>query len=329
MVGRDLRRIGDQSPRKARKSLAILVGSFLLLTYVIAIQSEPPGPYLIVLGIAQDGGVPQTGTKQHPAWDDPSRRRLVVSLGLVDPATSQRWLFEATPDIKEQLHRLDEKAPVADKPGLAGIFLTHAHMGHYTGLAQLGLEALGAQGVAVYAMARMREYLSRNGPWDQLVRYRNIDLRPLEDGRPVALNQRLTVTPFLVPHRQEYSEVVGFRIRGPRRSAVFIPDIDSWREWDDQGTRIEDVIREADVAYLDGSFYANGEVPGRDMSGFPHPFISHSMQRFEPLPRNQRSKVRFIHLNHTNPALLSDSPARRAIQAAGFRVAQELEIFGL
>ncbi|MEJ2152957.1 MAG: MBL fold metallo-hydrolase [Gemmatimonadota bacterium] len=187
--------------------------------------------------------------------------------------------------------------PVADAPGLAGVFLTHAHMGHYTGLMHLGHESMGAHGVVVYAMPRMREYLSTNGPWDQLVRYENIAIEPLADGVPVDLIDRITVTPFLVPHRQEYSEVVGFRIDGPNRSALFIPDIDSWEEWEAQGTRIEDLIAEVDVAYLDATFYGDGEIPGRDMSSFPHPFITHSMDRFAELPPAERAKVRFIHLN--------------------------------
>ncbi len=302
------------------RSLFLLL--FLLPTAACAQQPEP---YLVVLGIAQDGGVPQAGTKTHPAWDDPAQRRLVVSLALVDPATSQRWLFEATPDFREQLHRLDVVFPVEDKPGLDGIFLTHAHMGHYTGLMYAGHESMGAQGMPVYAMPRMRDYLSTNGPWDQLVRYNNIALQELANGVPVRLNDRLTVMPFLVPHRQEYSEVAGFRIDGPNRAVVFIPDIDSWEDWDAEGTRIEDVIAEVDVAYLDASFYANGEIPGRDMSGFPHPFITHSMERFAGLPASERAKVRFIHLNHTNPALRPDSEARRTILENGFRVAEEME----
>ncbi|MFQ5638443.1 MAG: MBL fold metallo-hydrolase [bacterium] len=282
-------------------------------------------PYLLVLGVAQDGGVPQTGTKQHAGWDDPEFKRSVVCLALVDPQTSQRWMFEATPDLREQLHRLDEAAPHNAKPGLSGIFLTHAHMGHYTGLMYLGHESLGAEGVPVYAMPRMREYLRSNGPWNQLVRYNNIALQSLENNRPVQLNDRLQVTPFLVPHRQEYSEVVGYQIAGPDRSVLFIPDIDSWEEWDAQGVRIEDEIRKVDIAYVDASFYADGEIPGRDMSGFPHPFITHSMRRFAGLPPAERAKVRFIHLNHTNPALWPDSEARKSIENNGFRVAEEME----
>ena len=278
----------------------------------------------MVLGIAQDGGVPQTGDADAPGWTDPSRRRLVVSLGLVDPASGRRWLFEATPDLPEQLYRLEQAAPRADGPPLDGVFLTHAHIGHYTGLMYLGHESLGARGIPVYAMPRMTAFLLANGPWDQLDRYGNIALRPLADGAPVALGDSLSVTPFLVPHRQEFSEVVGYRIDGPRRSALFIPDIDSWDDWDAAGTRLEDALAEVDVAYLDATFFADGEIPGRDMSGFPHPFITTTINRLASLLAGERSKVRFIHLNHTNPALWPGA-ARDAVEAAGMRVAAEGE----
>lgn len=282
-------------------------------------------PYLIVLGIAQDGGVPQAGSKMHKGWEDSEFARRVVSLGVVDPVTSERWLIDATPEFREQLHVLDGVCPVDGVPGLRGIFLTHAHMGHYTGLMFLGLESMGADRVDVYAMPLMREFLSTNGPWDQLVRYENIVLRPLEERTRVQMNERLAITPYEVPHRQEYSEVVGFVIEGPNKSVLYIPDIDQWEHWDKRGTRIEDAIAKVDVAYLDGTFYANGEIPGRDMSGFPHPFIAHSMERFAALPPSERSKVRFIHLNHTNPALNPDGDVRKEIERKGFRVAEEME----
>jgi pyrroloquinoline quinone biosynthesis protein B len=286
-------------------------------------------PYLIVLGIAQDGGVPQAGTREHPGWDDPARRRLAACLAVVDPAAGRRWLLEATPDFREQLHRLDVACPVPEKPGLAGIFLTHAHMGHYTGLVHLGLEAMGARAVPVRAMPRLAGFLRENGPWSQLVRHGNIVIEPLADGVPVRLDAQLSVTPCLVPHRQEYSEVVGFVVRGPRRAVLFIPDIDGWEEWDALGTAIEDRIAAVDVAYLDGTFFADGEIPGRDMSAFPHPRIARSLERFAHLPAEARRKIRFIHLNHTNPALWPDGEARRVIEESGCRVAEEGERVGL
>lgn len=282
-------------------------------------------PWLVVLGVAQDGGIPQAGSRDHAAWRNPDLRRQVVSLGLVDPASCRRWIFEATPDFREQLHRFDEVAPVDAAPGLAGIFLTHAHIGHYTGLMFLGHESLGAKGVPVFAMPRMSRFLAENGPWSQLVRYGNIALRTLHAGTPVPLAEGLSVTPFLVPHRQEFAEVVGYRIEGPNRAILFIPDIDSWEEWDAWGVRIEDEIAKVDIAYLDATFFADGEIPGRDMSGFPHPFLTHSMERFASLPEAERAKVRFIHLNHTNPAADPDATVRIEIEAGGFRVADEGE----
>jgi pyrroloquinoline quinone biosynthesis protein B len=224
---------------------------------------------------------------------------------------------------------LDELAPVEGRPGLDGVLLTHAHIGHYLGLAQLGHEVLGATAISTYAMPRMADFLRNNGPWSQLVRYKNIEIKELRNGVAVQLNSIVSATPFLVPHRQEYSEVVGYRIEGPRNSVLFIPDIDSWEEWDELGTRIEEEISKVDVAYLDATFFSDQEIPGRDMSGFPHPFISHSMKRFADLPASEKSKVRLIHLNHTNPVLEKNSPERKAVEKAGFRVAEQLERFEL
>ena len=297
-------------------------------------DATPPAdhPYVVVLGIAQDGGVPQAGDAEHPGWRDRERSRRVVSLGLVDPASGERWIFEATPDLPEQLAHLDRLAPVDDGPGLAGVFLTHAHIGHYTGLMFFGHESLGAREVPVFAMPRMAAFLRANGPWSQLVSKNNIALRALADRQPVRLNDRLAVTPLLVPHRQEFSEVVGFRIEGPNQSVLFIPDIDSWEEWDTASpetlTRIEDEIARVDVAYLDATFFAGGEIPGRDMSGFPHPFIAHSLERFAGLAEGERAKVRFLHLNHTNPALWP-GPERERVRQSGMGLAEEGEIVEL
>jgi pyrroloquinoline quinone biosynthesis protein B len=290
-----------------------------------AAARQPPAPFLVVLGIAQDGGSPQAGQPQEPGWHDPGMRRHATSLAIIDEASGSRWIFDATPDFPAQLNRLDELTLSRKRPGIDGIFLTHAHIGHYTGLMFLGKEVIGAKGVPVYAMPRMRDFLVNNGPWSQLVKLENIALKPLKTGVPVQLATHLQVIPIMVPHRQEFSEVVGFRIEGPGRKVLFIPDIDSWEQWDAAGTRIEDEIARVDVAYLDATFFANGEIPGRDMSGFPHPFIRHSIARFAKLPAKEKAKVRFIHLNHTNKALWPGTAERGELEAAGFRVAEEGE----
>jgi len=297
----------------------------LALPLLAAVPAWPgpaaEAPSLAVLGIAQDAGVPQAGCKR--ACCSGGRRVLVSSLALLDPELRRAWLFDATPDLPEQLRRLERIAPGFE---LAGVFLTHAHIGHYTGLMHFGREAMGARRIQVYAMPRMRAFLAGNGPWDQLVRLGNIELRALEGGRAESLGERLRVTPFLVPHRDEYSETVGFRIEGPSRSAVFIPDVDRWERWE---RAVEEVIASCDVAFLDGTFFSGDELPGRDLAEIPHPLIAASLRRFASLPPRERAKVRFIHLNHTNPALLPGSPAERSIRDAGCSVARERERVGL
>ena len=132
--------------------------------------------YITVLGIAQDGGYPQAGcTAEHCLrhWRGEEEKRNVVSLGLTDQASGQNWLFEATPDFTAQLQQLQQ---ASGSTNLSGIFLTHAHMGHYVGLLQLGREAMGAKGMPVYVMPRMKEFLETNAPWSQLVSLGNIKL---------------------------------------------------------------------------------------------------------------------------------------------------------
>ncbi len=302
-----------------------MCAALFLLGGCASVRGEVHETSVVVLGIAQDGGVPQAGSFADARWDDASRTRQVVCLGIIDARAGKRWMIDATPDFKRQLLQLYRASRGAPRPVLDGIFLTHAHMGHYTGLMFLGHESMGAQAVPVYAMPKMSEFLRHNGPWEQLVRYGNIELRALTSGEPIQLADDLSIEPIAVPHRQEYSEVVGFRIKGPSRAVLFIPDIDSWEQWDALGTRIEDLIASVDVAYLDGTFFDNGEIPGRDMTGFPHPFVRHSLDRFAALSASERAKIRFIHFNHTNPALDDSSSATRMIHDAGMNVAREGE----
>jgi len=278
--------------------------------------------YLQVLGIAQDAGYPQANCYQPHcmrAWENPELRRLTSSIAVVDTEAKNKYLFDATPDIREQLYQLNRSAPDSEYR-LDGVFLTHAHIGHYTGLMHFGHEASGSSDVPVFAMPRMVGFLSENGPWDQLVRYENIRLMPLSDGTPVTFNNRLRVTPILVPHRDEYSETVGYRIEGPDKTAIFIPDIDKWDRWD---TNLRTVVRTVDYALIDAAFFADGELPGRDMSKIRHPFVSESMALLEDLTDEEKSRVIFIHMNHTNPLLIDGSPAQMEVEARGFRFARE------
>ena len=298
----------------------------VLLTLIgFVLPALAADPYVVVLGNAQDAGYPQAACTKDcckEVWKDPSKRRFATSLAVVDPETRQRWLIDCTPHFPDQLRILDGIASPKGNPGITGVFLTHAHIGHYAGLIHLGREVIGSKSVPVHVMPRMKKFLTHNGPWSQLVRLNNINLQAIAADEPIKVNRRITVTPFTVPHRDEFSETVGFKITGPKRSILFIPDIDKWERW----TRnIESQLEQVDIAYVDGTFYADGELPNRAMSEIPHPFIAESIGRFSRLAKPERSKIRFIHLNHTNPALRPDSTARQEIAKSGMSVADQGE----
>jgi pyrroloquinoline quinone biosynthesis protein B len=272
-------------------------------------------PEAIVLGIAQDGGVPHLGCRQQlcvEARRDRTKRRLVASLGLIDPAAGRRFIVDATPDFPEQVDRLG---------GLPdGILLTHAHIGHYLGLAQLGREVLGAKRMPVYCTPSMARFLRENGPWKRLVAFENVEIREITPGVEFELTPSLRATAIKVPHRDEDSDTVAYLIAGPTRRLLWLPDIDKWEKWD---RRIEDLVRESPVlAFVDGTFFSADEIPGRSIRDIPHPLVSETVARFGGNAPQPPAKVFFVHLNHTN-RLLWDPEARRDLERKGFGIAGE------
>jgi pyrroloquinoline quinone biosynthesis protein B len=323
-----------ETPRSNRaKPFRVLL--IVLGVFVASVRAHPARPSAsepvppiraVVLGIAQDGGVPHIGCRQPlcvSARRDPSRRQRVACLGLIDDSSGHRFLIDATPDLASQLDSLNEGRNLGSpKRPVDGIALTHAHIGHYTGLMYLGREALGADNVPVLATPRMAAFLRQNEPWGQLARLGQIEIREMLPGHDFAMGH-FTVTPLLVPHRDELSDTVGYRVRGPSRSLLYVPDIDKWERWD---RKIADEVAGVDVALVDGTFEDAAEVPGRSLAEIPHPLVGETMDLLSSPAL--RGRVRFIHLNHTN-RLLWDAAALRRLEARGFRVARDGDTFPL
>jgi pyrroloquinoline quinone biosynthesis protein B len=292
-------------------------------------QQQSISTSIIILGTIQDGGSPHMGCAKDcckELWDYPDETRQVVSLGLYDSQNNKRYLFEATPDMTRQMKALKSYGANTDQELADGIFLTHAHIGHYTGLMYLGKEAISASELPVYAMPRMAEFLKTNGPWSPLVQNQNIALRSIENGMSISLSHEITVTPVLVPHRDEYSETVGYVIKGPNKSALFIPDIDKWEKWDKD---IVAEIKKVDYAFIDATFYSGKEINHRDISQIPHPFIIESMAKFQGLDAAEKQKIIFIHFNHTNPVIDPQSDEAKKVIENGFRIAEIHQTFDL
>lgn len=285
-------------------------------------QKEITTPSLIILGTAQDAGSPHIGCAKDCCKDlfqNPDKNRMVVSLGLVDPENKMNWLFEATPDITRQLKMLKNYSKFSTSEMPNGIFLTHAHIGHYAGLMYLGREAISARKVPVYAMPRMKTFLEENGPWSQLVKLENIAIKALQNDSEISISSNIKITPIKVPHRDEYSETVGYMIQGPHKKALFIPDIDKWSKWE---KNIIEQIKNVDYAFVDATFYDSNEIKNRNISEIPHPFAIESMEAFKDLPKAEKDKIYFIHFNHTNPLLNIESEQSKTVIKNGFHIAQ-------
>ena len=308
---------------------ALLLLSILLFSCNPEIENKKTTykQYITILGIAQDGGFPHIGCQKICCanfYNGKSARKSVVSLGLVDLENQQKWLFEATPDLHTQLANLEQNH-LKKETIIDGVFLTHAHIGHYTGLMYFGREAYGKKNIPVFAMPKMKSFLTNNGPWNQLIDLKNIALKNIKHDSTIILNQQLKVTPFLVPHRDEFSETVGYKIEGTKKTALFIPDIDKWKTWNKS---IIEEVKKVDYAFLDATFLNQDEVK-RAMSEVPHPFIQETIALFQNESLATKNKVIFIHFNHTNPALQENSKQRKEIEKLGFRFANEGDNFEL
>ena len=290
--------------------------SFSLIFLVFFSYSQPSeSDYIQVLGIVQDAGYPHIGCEKDCCEQVNPGDYFVSCLGLIDKTNNKRYLFDATPDIHNQINLLEK---FTDANLIDGIFLTHAHIGHYTGLMYLGREGLGGKNIMVYALKRMARFLTKNGPWDQLVKLNNISIQTISNKEFVKLSENIFVIPIKVPHRDEYSETVGYKIIGKSKKILFIPDIDKWDEW--KKSIIEEV-KLVDYAFIDGTFY-NGTELNRDMREIPHPSIEETLQLFSNQPIAERNKIYFIHINHTNPILTNKNGIKDMVEGLGFNIAK-------
>lgn len=311
----------------------ILIGIFLIYSCQNHRQEqkkdeshiEKIGVKLVVLGTVQDAGSPHIACKKSCCRDlfaTPDPTRQVTCLGLIDFDEKKTFLFEASPDFSLQCKTLQLISDISEREIPDGILITHAHIGHYTGLMYLGKEGTNARKTNVFAMPKFKSFLENNGPWSQLVNDSNIMIQAISNQDEYRLSSNISIKPIRVPHRDEYSETVAFLIHGPNKSALFIPDIDKWEKWE---FNIIDLIAKVDYALLDGTFYSGKEINNRDISQIPHPFIIESMEKFKDLSPEEKSKIHFIHFNHTNPLLDTSSVEYSKVIKNGFKIARYLD----
>ena len=276
-------------------------------------------PFIYVLGNVQDAGLPHIGCESKICLDafNEKKQYYVTSIALIDKENHEFSLFDVTPNITEQLLMINKdifNQFILPK----NIFITHAHIGHYTGLMYFGREALGSKGIKVNVLPRMYDFISNNGPWSQLVKLGNISLNEINFRDNIEINPHLSVIPIQVPHRDEFSETSAFLIKGPNKTALFLPDIDKWSKW---SISLIEILENVDYAFIDASFYTNDEI-NRDIDEIPHPLVIETMDLLDELPSYQKDKVYFIHMNHTNQMLDPNSDITRDVLNKGFNIAR-------
>ena len=282
---------------------------------------------ILVLGTVQDGGYPHIDCKSRcclDAWKDASLKKYISSIAIVDHEHKKYFLVDITPDFSEQLNMLYKT--YSAKYVLSGIFLTHAHVGHYTGLFKLGLEMMNSDSVPVYAMPKLMKFLQNNSSTNFLFESNNIVGHIINNNQNIKLSENFNITPFFVPHRNELSETVGYKMQSNNKSVIYIPDIDSWEEWN---LNIIDVVKQNDILMLDGTFYNKDELSSRDINKIPHPSILESLEIFRKLPINQKKKIYFTHLNHTNNLLRENSTEYKDVIDKNFNILKDQQIFML
>jgi pyrroloquinoline quinone biosynthesis protein B len=291
-------------------------------------QLPVTGVYAVVLGVAQDAGLPHVGCRCGrclSAQDDPTAVEYAAAMAVVDARHRPNlvWLIDATPDIKFQLNFL---APVLGAhplmPGRLrqpdGLFLTHAHMGHTAGLAQLGPEGMNVTDFPVFASTGLLTVLRETSLWRPLVG--NLQLNALVADIAIDLVPGLSITPLEVPHRDELGAgTFAFRVQGPDGTLLYVPDIDDWNRW----LPAREIIAGADVTLADASFYSADEIAGRPPVA--HPLVPDTVAFFADLP----GRLILTHLNHTNRLLGQGSASRAELAAQGVTVARFGQIISL
>lgn len=285
-----------------------------------------------VLGTAQDAGYPQLNCScPHckAARTDYSLRRLQSSVAVIDKKDKKTFVLDAAPAFSEQLDNLNLLAEAENlgSSHLSGILLTHAHIGHYTGLMYLGKEALNISNLPVYLSQKIFDFLKNNAPWSDLFKNNNLKAAVFKFEKEYQLSKNISFKAVEVEHRNEYADTAAFIVNAGKKSFLYLPDFDSWSNFEQIFRK---VIKEIDYALIDGTFFDKeelGELRGRDLSQVPHPPIKETMKLLADLTEKEKKKIYFTHFNHTNRILDSDGKKAEIVRKKGFNILNEGESF--
>ena len=276
-----------------------------------------------VLGIAQDGGHPQPGCLR-PCCANITEPHYPVSLG-IRSSEGTNLLIEATRNLGDQF-------TLWGQTNVDHLLLTHAHLGHVDGLGLFGREAIAARDIELHVSDDMYHLIDRTPQWNLMVQQGVFNIRTFTAGDVVFSQGELSIEAVRIPHRAELSDMHAFIIRGPSKSLLFLTDHDTWNET----LTVHDCssIREllaklnVDIALIDGTFWSEDELAGRNQATVPHPPVLQTLKMLDKKKQGDPDII-FTHLNHTNPLYNRDGEQYAEVERLGWSVAYQGQRFTL
>ena len=276
-----------------------------------------------VLAIAQDGGHPQPGCLR-PCCANITEPHYPVSLG-IRSSEGTNLLIEATRNLGDQF-------TIWGQTKVDHLLLTHAHLGHVDGLGLFGREAIAARDIELHVSDDMYHLIDRTPQWNLMVQQGVFNIRTFTAGDVVFSQGELSIEAVRIPHRAELSDMHAFIIRGPSKSLLFLTDHDTWNET----LTVHDCssIREllaklnVDIALIDGTFWSEDELAGRNQATVPHPPVLQTLNMLGSREDGDPDII-FTHLNHTNPLYNRDSEQYAEVERLGWSVAYQGQRFTL
>ncbi len=302
---------------------------------------------LKIIGSAAGGGFPQWNCNyrlSRGAWNGAANVRPRTQSSLAASANGSDWvLFNASPDIRQQIAATPELQPRAEGPlrgtPIRAVVLTNADVDHIAGL----LSLREREPFAIYATRRVLQVLEANSIFNVLdpsiVQRRELVLGQRTDildvkHQPIGI----VIETFPVPGKvalfledqtkaadgfgTEEGDTIGLRISSLTdvRTAFYIPGC----------ARIDHALKQrlsgASCLLFDGTVFTDDEMIAAGVGAKTGARMGHlhitgedgSMLSFADIGIERKI---YVHINNTNPILEETSLERATVQEAGWEVA--------
>lgn len=288
----------------------------------------------VVLGSAAGGGYPQWNCRCSVcalAWEgDPRVKRRTQSSIAVETGQGLWTLFNASPDLRSQILATPQIQPTGlRETPIRSVALTNGDVDHVDGLITLRERSP----LTLYGTPEILGIIDANPVYGVLARDM-VSKSSVTLGAPFTIDEA-TVEFFGVPGKVPLyleteslvigdvgGETVGVDIRRGGSRLVYIPGCAVVN--DDVLARVDG----ADALLFDGTVFEDDEMrkagvgvkTGRRMGHVPMSGDGGSLDAFKGVKVGRKI---YIHINNTNPVLISGSPERRAVEAAGWEVSED------